>query len=127
MSFSTFDNFKFVEGADKTYELTEDLVWEIGKKGSGLYLYLNKGTQFDITVPKGLQWLQSPHDRILLLAALVHDELLERGFDNAFASSEFRRAAIARGKNSVYAWLLFFLTLAWTEVKSISIYKRVGK
>jgi len=119
MSFSTFDSFSFVEGTHKTYLLNKELSWEIGKKGSGLKIDFRTGTEFDISVPVLLECLQSPHDRRLLLAALVHDELLKLGFDNAFASSEFRRAAIARGKSKIYSWVLFTLTLAWTEIKTM--------
>ena len=61
--------------------------------------------------------LLSPHNRAVLMAARVHDELLEEGFDPAFASSEFRRALRARGLTSQYAWLLFFATLSVTAPK----------
>jgi len=61
--------------------------------------------------------LLSPHNRAVLMAARVHDELLEEGFDQAFASSEFRRALRARGLSSLYAWLLFFATLFATAFK----------
>lgn len=54
------------------------------------------------------------------MPARVHDQLLEDGFDQAFASSEFRRALRARGAGGVYAWLLFFVTLFATAFKGKS-------
>lgn len=78
---------------------------------------IEKGTRFDISVPRSLEWLLDPHNRDILLAALVHDELLKRGHDVAFASSEFRRAAIARGASKTFAWTLFTTTLVWTAWK----------
>lgn len=105
-----------VEGTRKTYISLEDICWEIGKEGSGYKLVIEEYTPFDISVPRCLEWAQSPHDRRLLPAAAIHDELLKRGFDKAFASAEFRRAAIARGINPAWAWILFILTLIWTSL-----------
>lgn len=118
ISFSRFSDFKRVPGERKLYKTTAPLVWEIGAKGSAWHLDIKTGTTFDISVPRWLEWLLSPHDRRILLAALVHDELLNLGHDVAFASSEFRRAAIARGAGKFFAWNLFFTTLVWTAVKA---------
>lgn len=115
--FTKFEAFSHVEGTSKTYCLAAPLLWEVGAKGSGWRLTVAAGTLFDISVPKVLEWALSPHDRRVLLAAAVHDELLVLGHDPAFASAEFRRAAIARGVPKLRAWMLFFATLAWTAFK----------
>ncbi|WP_150524035.1 DUF1353 domain-containing protein [Roseibium sediminis] len=112
--FSSFDYFEHVPGTRKTYVLTQTLRWHIGCKGSDWLLAVEAGTVFDISVPWTLEWLQSPHDRRVLLAAAIHDELLKRGHDVAFASAEFRRALLARGCSPPRAWALFTATLIWT-------------
>lgn len=115
--FSSFSRFSIVEGTRKSYVLDDVMTWAVGKKNSGFDLQIEPGTRFDISVPHWLEWLQSPHDHALLPCAAVHDELLNRGFDAAFASSEFRRAAIARGVHKGRAWVLFFTTLWWTALR----------
>lgn len=114
--FSSFGNFEHVPGTHKAYLLTQPLHWHIGCKGSDWLLTVEVGTVFDISVPRVLEWLQSPHDRRVLLAAAIHDELLKRGHDVAFASAEFRRALLARGVSPARAWLLFAATLSWTAM-----------
>lgn len=117
MSFTKFEAFEQVPDTRKMYRLTKPLHWEIGAKGSGWVLSLPKGFEFDISVPRLLEWVLSPHDRRVLLAAAVHDELLNRGQDDGFASSEFRRAVIARGCPKSFAWVLFLSTLVWAIFK----------
>lgn len=117
MSFTRFEAFGHVLGTRKTYALNEPMQWDIGAKGSGWVLTIPAGTTFDISVPRWLEWIQSPHDRRVLPAATIHDELLRRGHDAAFASAEFRRASIARGISSWWAWVLFLTTLIWTAFK----------
>lgn len=112
-AFSEFDGFVPFE-VGTTYVLTSHLGWDIGRKGSPWFLIIVSGNVFDLTVPRGLRWLQSPHDRQLLPAAAVHDELLKRGHDRPFAAAEFRRAARARGVGPWKAWALFLAVLAWT-------------
>jgi hypothetical protein len=115
--FTAFDEFEQVEPGSRIYVTRWPVMWEIGRKGSGWELVMEAGETFDISVPCGLRWLLSPHDRRLLPAALVHDELLREGHDVAFASAEFRRAALARGVNALFAWLLFVVTLVWTAAR----------
>lgn len=117
VKFSTFDDFDPISKGSLRYDLGSPTQWEIGRKGSGYYVALEPGRSFDISVPWFLRWLLSPHDRVVLLAAKLHDQLLEDGFDQAFASSEFRRALRARGVNGFYAWLLFFATFFATAFK----------
>jgi len=110
--FTKFEAFSLVDKA--LYRLDADMIWAIGKKGSHWELVVKEGTEFDISVPAAFRWFVSPHNRTVLPAAAIHDELLRRGFDSAFASAEFRRATRARGYPSWRAWLLFSSTLLWT-------------
>ena len=113
-NFSEFKSFSKVRNERTKYILDEDLEWDIGVKNSGWKLVISKGTKFDISVPRYLEWFLNPHDEKILLAAVVHDELLILGHDAAFASSEFRRAAIVRGVKTSRAWMLFLTTFFWT-------------
>jgi len=115
--FTAFSPLSGVEGAD--YQLDEPLTWEIGRKGSGFKLELEKGYKFNLSVPWFLSWLLSPHNKKVLLAAAVHDKLTELDYDIAFSSAEFRRAAIARGYNPVGAWALFIGTFVYLQLKQI--------
>lgn len=112
--FSKFNEYCLVDGQRTKYCTTGLAYWEVGKEGSGWVLDLPIGTQFDISVPRFLEWAQSPHDEMVLPAALVHDVLLERGFDPAFASSEFRRVLRSGGASTFKQWHLYFATLLWT-------------
>lgn len=120
--FSDFEAFVLaqdewgVENANELeYTLLRPLAWDIGRKASPWTLTVPENENFDITVLRGLSWLQSPHDRQLLPAAAVHDELLKRGYDRPFAAAEFRRACRARGVGPWRAWALFFAVLGWTS------------
>ena len=119
VSFSQFDDFTPVAPGSRTYVQRSPTSWDVGRKNSGYVLELKAGRPFDISTPRLLRWVQSPHDRRVLMAARVHDELLEEGFDQAFAASEFRRALKARGISTQYAWVLFFVTLLATAFKNI--------
>lgn len=112
--FTHFHGVKRVKDTYKLYRLTKQLCWDIGKQGSNWQLVIPAKTTFDISVPRWLEWVQGPHDKAVLLAAAVHDELLRQGFDKAFAAAEFRRAAISGGVGRAKAWLLFFAVLWWT-------------
>lgn len=114
--FSDFDAFGLVPGTKATYQLDAPLRWEIGSKGSGWFLDLPKGMEFDISVPWWGRWALSPHDKAVLLAAAIHDQLLRLGHDIGFSSAEFRRALLARGQKAWWAWVLFFATLVWTSL-----------
>lgn len=112
-AFTTFSAFSRLGDTD-TYRLDAPLVWHVGAKDSGWELVIPTGTTFDITLPFYARPFLSPHDPQVLPAAAVHDELLKRGFDPAFAAAEFRRALKARGSSSLWGWTLFAATLLWT-------------
>jgi len=82
-------------GGDK-WRPGADLVWEIGRKGSGWDLILPAEFPFDSSIPRWLHWWRSPDYGPWLLAAAVHDRLLNQGHDRHFAAAEWRRAARAK-------------------------------
>lgn len=121
---STFTGYRRISKESIDYEITEILPWEIGKTGSGWWLIIEEGTIFQISVPQIFRGILNPHDERVLLAAAIHDELLNLKFDVAFASSEFRRAAKDLGAAGVFAWALFFSTFIWTFIgRQFEIFK----
>lgn len=115
-AFTAFTAYERVTGTRKRHVLRDDLLWEIGARGSGWVPTVPAGYTFDISVPRWLEWLLSPFNRRVLLAAAIHDRLLELGHDVAFASSEFRRAVRALGVHPIPAMVLFLSTLIWTAI-----------
>ena len=115
--FTRFKAFARVAVGGTTYRLWAPLQWDIGKKGSGWRLTVPEDRLFDLSVPRGLHWLLSPHNRAWLPAAAVHDELLRLGFDRAFAAAEFRRAVAARAPNDWRGWPAFVAVLNWTMLR----------
>jgi len=115
--FTEFTAFSLLDGTD--YQLDDDLVWDVGWKGSGMVRRLPRGFVFNLSVPRGLRWIISPHNRQILPAAAIHDEILKQGGEIAFASAEFRRACLARGVDCTTAWALFFATLIWLQIKKV--------
>ena len=113
-SFVDFNDFKKIKGTRRDYSLGSDLSWDIGRKGSSWRLIIKKGFKVNVSAPRLLEWAIDVHDTDLLAAATIHDWLLDESFDKAFASSEFRRALMARGVSHIKAWGLFFATLVWT-------------
>lgn len=114
--FTKSAEFEYVPGTKKTYRLTRDLTWEVGREGSSWVMTVPVGTLFDISVPRFAEWFLSPHDKRVLPAAALHDEFLIQRFDTGFASSEFRRAAIARDYPEWRGWIVFVATLIWTTI-----------
>jgi hypothetical protein len=91
--------------------VTDPVIWEVGAKGSGLFVVVQRGMLFDISVPSCLRWFLSPHDRRVLKAAALHDYLLGLGWDRVTAAAIFHDALAAAG----VGWhrrLLFWLTVS---------------
>jgi hypothetical protein len=79
------------------YRLQSPLNWRIGGPLVEHLAIIPAGFTFDSSVPVALRWLLSPHDPRFLLAACVHDWLLERGYGRAQAAAEWHDGARAGG------------------------------
>ncbi len=111
---TTYDDW---ERDGDCYRLRSPLAWEIGNKGSGWLLVIPAGFVFESSVPRIASWIVSPHYRPWLLAAAVHDRLLEEGFDKAFAAGEWLRAVRAMAAKDRKAWLAlpaYYGVVLWT-------------
>ena len=79
------------------YITTTQVTWEIGAKGSGLFLYLPAGFRFDVSVPRLLGWAFNRHDPRYLKAAALHDYALSLGWGRVSAAAPFSEALRANG------------------------------
>lgn len=91
------DSFGVIHLDGVRYLLTAKLHWDIGAKGSGLTYRIGSGFVFDVSIPRILQWLFSPHDRRFLKAAALHDHMLEAGWSRAESAAVFHEALKADG------------------------------
>lgn len=92
---------------DISYVLRAPLRWEIGCKGSGLWLIVPTGFAFDVSVPRGLRWLVNPHDRRLLLAAALHDFTVEQRWEWQTSAALWHHGLRAFGVPSGQAYVLY--------------------
>lgn len=70
------DGVEYVGGI--RYRLTAALIWRIGNQFGPVYR-VPKGFEFEVSVPRLLRWIVSPHDHRFLKAAALHDHMLETG------------------------------------------------
>jgi len=105
-----------IRGGPREFLTAAPIHWEIGRKRSGLWVTVPKGFAFESSVPRLLRWFLSPDDPDFLLAAAVHDYLLERGFARAFAAGEWHAAALKAGAPRWKAGLAFVCVAVWAVV-----------
>jgi len=63
------------------------------------------GWEFESSVPWFLHWVFSPDDPFFLKSAAIHDYLLEKGFRQAFADSQWFEAALSEHAPPLRTWL----------------------
>jgi len=74
------------------YRAIRPLRWEIGIKGSGLWVTVPAGFDFDVSIPRAARWFFNPHDYRYLKAAALHDHMLDQEWDAQTAAAIFYRA-----------------------------------
>lgn len=96
------------------YKTTKSLEWELGSKGSGLWIRVPVGFIFDVSIPKPLRWLLSPHNPKLLKAACLHDYTLHvLGWKRVAAASTFSEALRADNVNSLLRLMMVYAVIGW--------------
>lgn len=83
------------------YVITKTLSWEIGRKGSNLWIHVPEGFNFDMSVPRVLQWLFDPYDPRYIKAAALHDYTLRQGWDRVSAAATFDAGLKASGVSRI--------------------------
>jgi hypothetical protein len=95
------------KGRERDYRVAHSFTWEIGKKGSGYFFTVQKGVEFESSVPALLHWFLSPEDPYFIKAAAVHDQLLESGYRYAFADSQWYEVALSEQASPTRARLAY--------------------
>jgi hypothetical protein len=95
--------------AEGSYVLTDDLSFDIGRKGSGMVYTVPAGFRFAVSVPAVVRWLFSRNDFRYLRAAAVHDHMWVEGWDRQTAAAVFYRALRA---SYVPAWRAIAMYIA---------------
>lgn len=103
--------FKRTDG--DRYELRDALPWRIGGPMVEHCVTIPAGFTFDSSVPRFMRWILSAHDPRFLLAACVHDWLLEQGYGRAQAAAEWYDGARAGGAPYGLARWAYVVVAAW--------------
>jgi hypothetical protein len=104
----------FERGTIRRWRTTEDIPWEVGAVNSGYFEVIPAGTEFESSVPWLFRWIIDRDDPKLLLAALVHDYLLETGvYGPAQAAAEWYDGALAAGAPKWKAKLIYVGIAIW--------------
>lgn len=105
----------FTRLSDGHYMTNAPLRWRIGGPMVDHPVIIPAGFTFDSSVPWYLRWLLSPHDPRFLLAACVHDWLLEQGYGRAQAAAEWYDGARKGGAPYKLA-RRYYVAVAWWAV-----------
>jgi len=108
----------FAPGLTRRWRTLRPVVWEVGRKGSGEFITIPAGREFESSVPRLARWWLHPDDPAFLLAALVHDHLLEAGtYGRPQAAAEWYDGALAGGAPKRKAKLAYVAVAAWAVYK----------
>ena len=105
----------YTAGGSRGYVTTQEVPWEVGKEGSGLFIHIPKGFEFESSVPKWLpKFIMDPDDPRFLPAAMIHDCMLRRGFGAISSGAEWYRAARFEGVSKWGAFIRVLPVLIFT-------------
>jgi len=99
---------------DTYYKTTKEVVWEVGRKGSNLFVVVPEGYYFNVSIPIPFWPIFSPHDPKFLKAACVHDWTIDAEWDRVTAGGLFSDALKADRVNIIKR---FFMVGAVTFFK----------
>jgi hypothetical protein len=100
------------KGGPRGYVTTEPIEWWIGKKNSGWMFTVPAGCAFESSVPVWLNWVFSRDDPFFLKSAALHDMLLEEGYRNEFADSQWFEAAMSVHAPRFRTWIAYIFLRA---------------
>lgn len=99
---------------NEAYYTTEPVEWEIGVKGSGLWLTIPANFSFDVSVPWFARWIFDPHDPRYRLAACLHDYALHKlGWSRVAAASIFEQGLRAAHVGPVERLVMTLGVILW--------------
>jgi len=96
------------------YRAIRPLRWEIGIKGSGLWVTVPAGFDFDVSIPRPLRWAFDPHDERYLKAAALHDYAIhELQWPRVAAASLFSEALRAQALGRLHRLVMVLGVIVW--------------
>lgn len=117
----------FERGTIRRWRSMEPVVWHIGRSQSGRVIVIPSGREFESSVPRWAQWFISQDDPRFLLAALVHDVMLEDGiYGPPQAAAEWYDGALAGGAPRWRAAVAFVAVAAWSVTGSIHTPQKIA-
>ncbi len=104
---------------DGLWQVVAPLVWEIGRKGSGLVFTVPAGFTTDLaSIPRLARMMFDRGDGRIAKAAILHDAMLaDEGWSGATAAAEFHGALRAGGVKPWQAWIMAAAVLIWSSIK----------
>lgn len=88
----------FRRGVVRRWATTQPIDWHVGRKQSDYIIRIPAGREFESSVPWWGRWFINRDDPQFLLAALIHDVMLEDGiFGPLQAAAEWFDGALAGG------------------------------
>lgn len=109
----------FERGVVRRWQTVVEVDWAMGHKDSGASVIIPVGFEFESSVPWWARWFLHPDDPRFLLAACVHDYLIEIGaYGWPQAAAEWFDGAKAGGAPLWKARLCFIAIAAWSAFRS---------
>ena len=104
----------FERGVRRRWRSSAPVRWHIGRAQSGRVVEIAAGREFESSIPWWAAWFIHPDDPRFLLAALIHDVMLEdRIYGRAQAAAEWLDGALAGGAPPWKAKVAFVAVAAW--------------
>jgi len=108
----------FERGVERRWRSTISITWEAGRKGSGDFITIEKGREFENSVPFLFWWFIPRDDPKFLFAALIHDYMLESGkYGRTQAAAEWFDACLKVKVSKLKAKIAFVGVAAWAVFK----------
>lgn len=108
----------FERGTVRRWRVLIPVKWEVGRKGSGDWVTIPAGREFESSVPWWARWFINRDDPRFLFAALIHDYILESGrYGRAQAAAEWYDGAKMGGAPLWKARLCFIGVASWAVYK----------
>jgi len=105
-------------GSVRRWRAYDPVEWEVGTKSSGVWITIPAGTEFETSVPWWAGWFIGRDDPRFLLAALVHDYLLEAGtYGRVQAAAEWYDGSRAANAPAFKAKIGFVAVAFWAVFK----------
>lgn len=96
------------------YRTTKELCWEVGRKGSLLWMKVPPGFEFDVSIPKLMRWMLDPHNPKYLKAGALHDYLLHvQLWERVASAAAFSDALKAEGVRRMKRLAMVLAVISW--------------